>query len=417
LGVSAAKQVPSNKSKMLMAVSQANTMATLGKGQVAFYHQHGFDVDVCAAKGDGVDSVIGEGADFFDTNFIRDLSPFVDIKTTWYLYKFFRNRKPDVIQLMTLKPGILGAIAGRMAGVPLIVRHKWGNMRESNYRGIKRVLLFLADKMSNRLAHRVVAICHKLKDSEVNAGAVDEDKVVVYGSGSSNGLDLNRFKKTPQQIQKGKEIRNKFTIMQDATVLGTVMRVNVEKGICELVEAFCTLAEKMPKLRLIIVGGYDIRNLPPEDVVRTIEQHPRIHSAGFVENIEDYYAAMDIFVMPSYREGFCKSNIEASGMELPVVSTKIIGCSESVSDGESGLLVPPRDSIALAEAIEKVIKDKNLARRLGQDGRKRVEREFDQNLVWHNQLRDICSLLKAREIEPPVEPEEISGSTCPLCAK
>jgi len=403
------------KCKMVIAVSQANTMATLGKGQVAFYRQHGFDVDVFAAKDDGMDSVVEEGAELFDTNFTRNLNPFVDIKTTWRLFKLFRIRKPDVIQLMTLKPCILGALAGRMAKVPLIVRHKWGNMRECNYKGIKRFLLFSADKMSNKLAHRVVAICHRLKESEVSAGAVDERKAVVYGSGSSNGLDLDRFERTFERIQGGKVIRDKLGISQDATVLGTVMRANIEKGICELVEAFCKLAENIPNLHLIIIGGYDIRNLPPEHVVRTIEEHPSIHFVGFVRNIEDYYAAMNIFVMPSYREGFCKSNIEASAMELPVVSTRIIGCSESVLDGVSGLLVPPRNSAALAEAIEKIIKDRELARQLGQGGRKRVEREFDQKLVWHNQLRDICLMLQQRGIEPPVEPGQIVGKNCPLC--
>jgi glycosyltransferase involved in cell wall biosynthesis len=317
---------------------------------------------------------------------------------------------------MTLKPCILGALAGRMAKVPLIVRHKWGNMRDCNYKGLKRFLLFSADKLSNKLAHRVVVICHKLKESEVKAGALDRRKAVVYGSGSSNGLDLERFRKTDERVKKAKQIREKLGIEQDAMVLGTSMRINIEKGICELIGAFCGLAKKIPQLHLLILGEYDIRNLPPEDIVHTIEQHPRIHFAGFVKNIEDYYAAMNIFVMPSYREGFCESNIEASGMELPVVTTDIIGCSESAKDGISGLLVPPRDSQALADAIEKLLTDKELARKLGRQGRERVEREFDQKFVWHNQLRDICNLMKAKGVSPPVEPEQIAEKSCPLCA-
>jgi len=400
---------------MVIAVHQVSTMATLGKGQVAFFHKHGFNVDMFAAKDDTIDSVIEEGAEFSDVNFVRNLSPLADLKTALHLIKLFHRRKPDVIQLMTLKPSILGALAGRIAGVSVIVRHKWGNMRESNYEGLKRFLLFSADKLSNGLSHRVVVICHKLKESEVKAGAVRPEKAVVYGSGSSNGLDLNRFKKTQENIRKGRMLKDKLGILPGDPVLGTVMRVNVEKGICELVEAFCELAESMPKLHLIIIGGYDIRNRPPEHVARTIERHPRIHFVGFVRNIEDYYAAMNVFVMPSYREGFCKANIEASGMELPVVSTRIIGCSESVLDGVSGLLVPPRDSKALGDAIEKLLTDEQLAKKLGCQGRERVEREFDQKLVWHNQLRDICLMLQQRGIEPPVEPGQIVGKNCPLC--
>jgi glycosyltransferase involved in cell wall biosynthesis len=229
-------------------------------------------------------------------------------------------------------------------------------------------------------------------------------------------LDLERFKRTPELIEKGKKVKEKLGILPGAPVLGTVMRINIEKGICELVEAFCELAEMMPKLHLIIIGGYDIRNLPPEDVVRTIEGHPRIHFTGFVGNIEDYYAAMDVFVLPTYREGFCNSNLEASGMELPVISTNVIGCSgSSVLDGVTGLVVPPRNSKALADAIEKLLTDKELAKKLARQGRERVETQFDQKFVWHSQLRDICELLKQKQIKPPVEPELIGEKTCPLC--
>ena len=405
-----------NKLKMVIAVSQASTMATLGKGQAKFFIDHGFDVDVWASRDDTVGSVIEEGTEFFDVRFVRDLSPFEDIKTTWRLFKLFRKRKPDVVQLMTLKPCIFGALAGRIAGVSLIVRHKWGNMRECNYSAVKRLLLFSADRLSNKLAHRVVVICHKLKESEIKVGAVDEEKAVVYSAGSSNGLDLDRFKRTPELIEKGKKVKEKLGILPGAPVLGTVMRINIEKGIVELVRAFQILSEKFSNLRLIIVGDYDIRNQPPEYYIDIIKNHPMIHHVGWQTNIEDYYAAMDIFVMSSYREGFCKSNIEASGMELPVVATDIIGCSESVRDGVSGILVPSRQTQPLADAIEELLADKQLATKLGKQGRERVEHEFDQKLVWHNQLRDICELLKQKQIKPPIEPKMIGKKNCPLCA-
>jgi glycosyltransferase involved in cell wall biosynthesis len=403
------------KLKMIISTSMSQTMATLGQGQISFYRQHGFDVDVFAAKGWGEDSIINEGAAYFEVNFVRDLSPVADLRTLWCLFRLLRQRKPDVIQLMTLKPCILGALAGRTAGVPLIIRHKWGNARECNYKGIKRFLLFSADKMSNKLAHRVVAICHRLKESEIKAGAVDEEKAVVYSSGSSNGLDLNRFKRTPELIEKGKKVKEKLGILPGAPVLGTAMRINIEKGIVELIRVFQTLSENRPNLRLIIIGDYDIRNLPGEDIIDEIKNNPRIYHVGFQANIEDYYAAMDIFVMPSYREGFCKSNIEASGMELPVVATNIIGCSESVRDGVSGILVPSRQTQPLADAIEELLADKQLATKLGKQGRERVETQFDQKFVWHSQLRDICELLKQKQIKPPVEPELIGEKTCPLC--
>jgi glycosyltransferase involved in cell wall biosynthesis len=406
----------SGKPRMVIAVSQASTMATLGKGQAEFFIRHGFDIHMLA-KADGTErSVIDEGAAFHNMDFKRSLSPFTDIKTIFKVAKLFRQTKPDVIQLMTTKPCFVGGVAGRLTGVPLIVRHKWGYLRECNYRGIKRFLLMSTDKICNKLAHRIVAISHKLLEAEIKDGNIDPAKAVVFGSGSSNGLDLQRFRKNTILMNEGKKIREELGIAHDASVLGTVMRINIEKGIVELVKAFEILSEKIPGLHLIVVGDYDIRNLPGKDVIDEIDSHPRIHHVGFQKDIENYYAAMDIFVMPSYREGFCKSNIEASGMELPVVATDIVGCSESVKDGISGILVPPRAVKPLADAVEKLLTDKELAAKLGKQGRTRVENEFDQKFVWHNQLRDICRLLKIRGITPPVEPDLISDGECPLCS-
>jgi glycosyltransferase involved in cell wall biosynthesis len=348
-------------------------------------------------------------------NFVRDVSPRQDLKDMKRMYGLFLRRRPAIIQLMSPKPCILGTIAGRLAGVPIVVRHIWGNLRDSEFKGVKRLFLFSAERLSNILAHEVIVISHKLKDSEVNAGALNPKKAVVFGSGSSNGLNLVRFKLTPERKEKGRQIRQQLQIADNCKVLGTAMRVNIEKGICELVEAYLKLSKKIPALALIILGDYDVRGLPPEHIIRAIKEHPGIHHVGFRENIEDYYAAMDIFVMPSYREGFCESDIEASGMGLPVVATNIIGCSESVLDGVTGLLVPPRNSEALANAIERILTDPELAQQLGKNGRERMEREFDQKLIWHGQLRSFCYLMQKKGISPPVDPEAITGTTCPMC--
>jgi glycosyltransferase involved in cell wall biosynthesis len=402
---------------MVIAVSQASTMATLGKGQAEFFVQHGFEVHVLA-KADGTEqSVIEEGAIFHHVDFRRALSPIADIIAMFKVLRLFLRIKPEVIQLMTTKPGFVCSVVGRISGVPLIIRHKWGYVRECNYHGIKKFLLLTTDKLCNKLAHRVVVICHKLLLAEVKAKAVEPTKAVVYGSGSSNGLDLERFRKTEKTVKWGREVRDSLNIPLTAPVIGTVMRINIEKGIRELIDAFLEVSKKCQELRLIIVGDYDIRNLPSKHYMEVIANHSRIHHVGFQKNIEKYYAAMNIFVMPSYREGFCKSNIEASGMEIPVIATNIIGCSESVKNGVSGILVPPRTVQPLADAIEKFLLDKEFANKIGMQGRRRVESEFDQKKVWHSQLRDICKLLQDINIKLPVVPGNINNSSCLLCRK
>ncbi|MDH4202556.1 MAG: glycosyltransferase family 4 protein [Phycisphaerae bacterium] len=410
------KDLSSKKIRMVIATSVPSTMASFGKGQMTFFKRHGFDVDYLASSGDGLETVLKEEVNYFETDFRRTLSPIADIKTLCKLVKLFRHRKPAVVQLMTLKPSILGVLAGRISRVPLLLRHKWGYMRDCNYRGVKRFLLFSADKWSNRLAHRVVINSHELKDAEIAIGAVNPEKVAVYGAGTSHGIDLERYTLSPELKEIGKKIRCQFNLTADDTVLGTVMRVNIEKGICELVEAFSQLHSKYNNLHLMIVGDYDPRNCPPEKIARMIEDHPNIHMAGWQKDVNHYYAAMDIFVLPTYREGFCNSNIEASAMELPVVSTKIIGVDgSSVVNGITGLIVPPRNSIELARAINEILNNKTFAKQLAANGRKRVEEEFPNELIWHYQLKDICQLLSERGIKPPVESEKIVGRICPLC--
>jgi len=135
----------------------------------------------------------------------------------------------------------------------------------------------------------------------------------------------------------------------------------------------------------------------PQDIA-LFKTDPKIHLVGFQKNVPPYLAAIDIFVMPSYREGFGLSNIEASAMGLPVVSTRIPGCIDSVKDGLTGLLVPPRDVEMLVEAIQSYLDDAELRRKHGQAGRERVLREFRPEMIWEDLLKEYCALLKKKKI-------------------
>lgn len=401
---------------MVQATAIPSTMATFGRGQMAFYRKHGFEVIFCSAAGDGLDVVLAEGVDFYEMDFRRALSPIADLVTVWKLYHLFRRLKPDVIQLKTLKPGILGSLAGRLAKVPLIIRYKQGYTRDCNYRGLKKKLLLAADKYAYAFSDQVVAVSHELRQIEIDAGAIRPEKIIVYGQGTSHGIDLERFALTEKRKQVAREIRSHYGIPREAVLLGTVMRVNIEKGITELIRAFQQLEKINNDLHLLIVGNYDIRNLPESEIMDTISRHPKIHLTGWVSNIEDYYPAMDIFVLPTYREGFCNSNIEAGLMGLPVVSTDVIGVNgSSVINGKTGLIVPPRQVQPLVEAIQFLIDSPQKRREYADNAAERVRREFSNRFVWHQQLKGLCQLLQEKGIVPPVEPDEISGVQCPLC--
>jgi glycosyltransferase involved in cell wall biosynthesis len=167
-------------------------------------------------------------------------------------------------------------------------------------------------------------------------------------------------------------------------VVGFVGRLCREKGINELVGAFGALAKDHPKLYLLLVG-------PQEDVQAKYEE--RIIITDYQERPEEHLAAMDIFALPSYREGFGIVNIEASAMELPVISTDIPGPRDSVLDGKTGILVQVRSRIALQEAMARLLGDPQLRRQMGQAGREWA-RTFEQHRLWEKIVEHRLSLLQ-----------------------
>ena len=131
-----------------------------------------------------------------------------------------------------------------------------------------------------------------------------------------------------------------------------------------------------------MVGEQDQRNPLPDEIYGNIASHRRVHILPFTDDLASHIAAMDIVVLPSYREGFGNVLIEASAMKKPVIATDIVGCKDAVKPNETGLLVEPRNSLALKNALNKLLSDDHLREKLGQHGRKWVESEFDRKLIW-----------------------------------
>ena len=160
-------------------------------------------------------------------------------------------------------------------------------------------------------------------------------------------------------------------------MIGFVGRVVRDKGIVELVAACRELRRRDARMHLMIVGIEDETAIPP-DAAAALEADPRIHWKGGDWNTPPLYAAMDIVVLPTYREGFPNVPLEAAAMELPTVATRIAGCTDAIEDGVTGLLVPPRDAMALAAALRRYIESAELRRRHGRAARERVARMFRQ---------------------------------------
>jgi glycosyltransferase involved in cell wall biosynthesis len=256
--------------------------------------------------------------------------------------------------------------------------------------GIKRFIAKFCEKIAARCADRIVVISPSLRDQAVEEGIIKSEKCMVLGSGSSKGVNLETFRLDERTVTTGREIRSRFCITEDDVVIGYAGRFTPEKGILELLQAFDEIGKSYGNTRLLLVGRQDQRDPLPGPVWDRIVRNPRIHELPFTQDLPSHLAAMDIFVLASYREGFGNAIIEASAMGKPVIATNIPGCRDAVQADRTGLLVDPRDSKSLQTALEKLIVDKGTRESMGKMGRQWVESEFDRRIVWQR-LVDLYS--------------------------
>jgi glycosyltransferase involved in cell wall biosynthesis len=186
-------------------------------------------------------------------------------------------------------------------------------------------------------------------------------------------------------------------------VAGYVGRLVTDKGIAELWQAWTVLRERHPDLHLLLVGPFEDTDPVPPAVRQGLETDPRVHLAGMDWNTPPLYAAMDLLVLPTYREGFPNVLLEGASMGLPVVATRVPGCVDAVRDGETGTLVPARDPAALAAALDAYVADPALRRARGRAGRARVAAEFRQEVVWEGIFAEYDRLLAPRGARMPAE--------------
>jgi glycosyltransferase involved in cell wall biosynthesis len=233
-----------------------------------------------------------------------------------------------------------------------------------------------------------------VREVVIEEGLCKAEKVKVLLRGSINGVDAASFSPERFGNKDRSRLRERYGIPADALVLGFVGRVVRDKGIAELAEAWKRLSEAFPSLHLLIVGTFETQDPLPADVEQVLRSDPKVHLAGHVDDPSSFFAAMDVVVLPTYREGLPVVPLEAAAMELPVVATMIPGCIDAVADGVTGALVPVRDAGALMEAIRKYLECPELRTRHGRAGRERVLRDFRPEDMWREIFSEYVELLR-----------------------
>ena len=241
--------------------------------------------------------------------------------------------------------------------------------------GWKRRVLTATEWMACKCAHRVICVSPSLRQRAIELGLVQPEKAVVLASGTSNGIEAERYLPPTGNVAQAEELRHGLDLPKGVPVIGFVGRFTRDKGIPELMDAYEELRSEYGALRLLLVGDFEDGNSVRRARAR-MESDTRIIRPGFVSDTAPYYQLMDLLVLPTYREGFPGVPLEAQAAGKPVVTTAATGAVDSVLDGKTGLVVPVGDAPALARAIKSLLDDPAKREEMGRCGQEWVTREF-----------------------------------------
>ena len=306
----------------------------------------------------------------------RKIAPYSDGANLWSLFRLFRRHRFDIVQSVTPKAGLLAMAAAWMANCPRRIHWFTGQVWITRA-GLMRTLLKAADRMIARLATQVLVDSASQRDFLIAAGIVAASKSTVLSQGSICGVDPTRFRPDPAARER---IRHSHGIPAGAVVFLYLGRINRDKGLLDLAQAFAAAGARHPDAHLLLVGP-DEGNLRAELAGAAAACAGKLHNAGLTDRPQEYFAAADVFCLPSYREGFGTTIIEAAAAGVPSIGSRIYGISDAIIDGETGLLFEAGDAQQLALCISTLAGDASLRNRMGQKARERALRDFSAAVV------------------------------------
>jgi len=307
---------------------------------------------------------------------VRPIAPWADLVALLALFRLFHKRRFDFVHSMTPKAGLLAMLAARLAGVPLRLHMFTGQVWVTRT-GPMRALLKNADRLIARLATHVLADSASQREFLIGQGIVATANSAVLAQGSTCGVDTARFR---PDVAARERIRRRHGIPPHAVVFLYLGRINRDKGLLDLAHAFAEIGSAHPDAHLLLVGP-DEGNLRAALTAAAANCAARMHSAGLTERPQEYFAAADVCCLPSYREGFPTTILEAAAAGLPAVGSRIYGIIDAIVEGETGLLFEAGDVQQLGRSMRTLAQDAGLRRRMGQTARERALRDFSSSAV------------------------------------
>jgi glycosyltransferase involved in cell wall biosynthesis len=351
--------------------------------QFLHFKKLGYDMHVICSPSVHLDCYAGKMQfSFKEVKIMKAISPLTDITAIIEICKYIKKNKIDIVVGHTPKGALLAMIASWLMNVSKRIYFRHGLVYET-MKGLKRWLMINADRLTALCSTKIVCVSNSVLLRSLEDHLNPEKKQIILGKGTCGGIDtLNKFNSDLINEEHISLLRKELAIEKDTFVIGYVGRLVRDKGIQDLICAFDLLKAKHPnkKLSLLLIGGYEKRDAVPQWIINRIQDDPHIINTGFIfENIENYYALINVLVLPSYREGFGMSVIEASSMKIPVLTTRETGCIDSIIENVTGKYVDHTPE-SISNGIISFY-DKAIATEFGLKGREFASKNFDFRIL------------------------------------
>lgn len=380
-----------NKPKLIRITTIPESLRGLLKGQLRFMSEYYSVIGVCSPGIAAQEVIANEGVPMVFIPMTRTISPISDLKSLWLMYRLFKKEKPLIVHSHTPKAGTIGMIAAKLAGVPIRL-HTVAGLPLVEVSGFKRKILDVVEKITYRCATKVYPNSFGLREIIVQNNYANPNKVKVIGNGSSNGINLEFFTPEHYDAKFKSDFLKSIGVAEHDFVYLFVGRIVKDKGINELVAAFKNVNLKFENTKLVLVGRYENELNPiSNETAFEIKNNPAILEVGFQKEVRPYFYSSDVLVFPSYREGFPNVVLQAGAMGLNAIVSDINGCNEIVEDGETGFIVPRKNSELLQLAMEKVYVNHNQNQEMGRKAKELIQNKYNQKIIWNKILEEYQS--------------------------
>ena len=350
-----------------------------------YLHESGeFEISLICNEVEGLREDLPEFVHYYPVQMARGVS-LGALGAVRKIKKILLEQEFDIVQYATPNAALYTSLAAKAAKIPVRLYCQWG-IRYMGFEGPVRKLFKLLEKITCRCSTFIEAESHNIRKFSIEEGLYDEEKSDVIWNGSACGVDLEKFDISKRELWR-EEIRNKYLLSEEQTVFCFAGRLTQDKGINELLQAFLSLAEKRGEVVLFVIGPADDISSLNIELFEKARAHDRVIFTGNVVDIEKYYAASDVFVAPSYREGFGLVVIEAAALGLPAVISDVPGQVDAIVEGKTGVSCRVKNAAALEEAMLQLAEDEVLRTRMSENAHRYVEENYEQRALFEKLRR------------------------------